>query len=299
MEKLREKVIKIRAGAKAIVTHWSFYPFGLVALIEFFLFTDQNVVAPNLTQISVEFGLTPEERDLQLGGFMNLASNLVAAFVVLIAGYLTDVMDRRNLFALLVFGGEFSMLFVYLATNVGQLTVIRCFVAIAMSGVRPIIFSFVGDYFYENRGKVLSLMMMLQMAGILMGQTLASTLGPLPEQGGYGWRVPFLVCAIPTLILAPLFILTTKDPKKGGLDKNRIKHQQQEQVIVVSDLGTSLVGGEATQRPADKEAQPPVEEEKEVIDFKKLPLLFKNKSVILVALARFPSVFTRLVGSRC
>jgi len=35
----------------------------------------------------------------------------------------------------------------------------------------------------------------------------------------YGWRVPFAVVAVPSLVLAPLFYFITEDPKRGNAEK--------------------------------------------------------------------------------
>jgi len=44
------------------------YAVILLALMNFFLFADQNLMAPNLTQIAHEFGFTDIQRDTKLGG---------------------------------------------------------------------------------------------------------------------------------------------------------------------------------------------------------------------------------------
>jgi hypothetical protein len=43
------------------------YTIVLPCLINFFLFADQNLMAPNLTQIARDFGMSDLERDTLLG----------------------------------------------------------------------------------------------------------------------------------------------------------------------------------------------------------------------------------------
>ena len=56
---------------------------GLLALINLLLFADQNLMAPNLTQIAHDFGLSDMERDVKLGGNISLVFFVLGAVVTL------------------------------------------------------------------------------------------------------------------------------------------------------------------------------------------------------------------------
>jgi len=72
-----------------------------------------------------------------------------------------------------------------------------------------------GDYYPpEERGKAISFLSVMVAIGILLGQIIASTIG-----AAAGWRVPFAIVAIPTLILGPIIRCTVKEPALGGKEK--------------------------------------------------------------------------------
>ena len=59
-----------------------------IALISFFMFADQNLMGPNMTQIGTEFGfLTEAERDHYLGSLINLAFWLLGGTISLFCLY--------------------------------------------------------------------------------------------------------------------------------------------------------------------------------------------------------------------
>ncbi|WP_240612134.1 spinster family MFS transporter [Brevundimonas vesicularis] len=80
-------------------------------------------------------------------------------------------------------------------------------------GVAPS-FSIVSDYFPpRQRGRALSILTLAlpigSAAGLLIGGVLAVQ---------YGWRSAFLVMGVLGLVLAPVFVLVTREPKRGALD---------------------------------------------------------------------------------
>ena len=56
---------------------------ALLFILSFFLFADQNLMGPNLTQIADEFGFNDIERDIKLGGEISLVFWLIGGFVTL------------------------------------------------------------------------------------------------------------------------------------------------------------------------------------------------------------------------
>jgi len=59
---------------------------------------DQNLLAPNLTDVAQEFNFSDTERDTKLGGEISLSLFLVGAPAALVVGYWTDHVNRRNLY---------------------------------------------------------------------------------------------------------------------------------------------------------------------------------------------------------
>ena len=79
---------------------------GLFSLTTVLLFADQNLMAPNLTEIAEEFGFDDEERDTKLGGHIAMAFWVLGAPAALLVGVLADRVNRSLLFALTVGIGE-------------------------------------------------------------------------------------------------------------------------------------------------------------------------------------------------
>ena len=79
---------------------------GLFSLTTVLLFADQNLMAPNLSEIAEEFGFDDEERDTKLGGHIAMAFWVLGAPAAMLIGILADRVDRSWLFALTVAIGE-------------------------------------------------------------------------------------------------------------------------------------------------------------------------------------------------
>ncbi|MBP7585564.1 MAG: MFS transporter [Spirochaetes bacterium] len=187
------------------------YAVILLAIISFFLFADQNLMAPNLTQIGNEFGFTPEERDVKLGGNISLVFWVLGGLVTLGIGYLTDLISRKTLFVWVIILGEIPCLLTGFAQNYDQLFWLRALTGIAIGGALPLTYSFIGDYFsHKNRASAAGYIGLAQGLGIAMGQLLAGAIGP-----EHGWRLPFIIVASPNFLLIILFALTVKEPRRG------------------------------------------------------------------------------------
>ena len=187
----------------------------LLAVMAFFLFADQNLMAPNLTQIAREFGFTEMERDVKLGGQVSLAFWVIGGAVSLIAGYLTDLWHRKGLLIAIILVGEIPCLLTGFARNFEQLIWLRALTGIGMGGAMPVIYSFLGDYFPAQRRAAASAYMGLAMGlGIAGGQLIAGLLGP-----EHGWRLPFILVALPNFLLIILFALLVREPRRGQAEE--------------------------------------------------------------------------------
>ncbi len=183
----------------------------LLALIGFFLFADQNLMAPNLTQIGNEFGFTPDERDVKLGGNVSLWFWLLGGVVTLGIGYLTDLVSRKTLFAIVVVIGEIPCILTGFAQNYPQFLWLRAATGIAIGGALPLTYSLVGDYFtHRNRATAAGVIGLAQGLGVAGGQLLAGFIG-----AEHGWRLPFILVGLPNFLLIALFWLTVREPARG------------------------------------------------------------------------------------
>ena len=190
---------------------------GLIAL----LYADQNLLAPNLTQIGNEFGFTRAQIDQRLGADVNLTFWMLGGVVTLLIGYLTDRADlarslsRKRLLFLVAFLGQAACLASGLVRSYEQLHWARALTGLGIGGSFPLMYSLIGDYFpKERRGSASAALGLSTGLGIAGGQLMAGMLGPTA-----GWRMPFLYVAIPGMVLNVLFLIVAREPQRGATEE--------------------------------------------------------------------------------
>tara|TARA_B100000131_G_scaffold185172_2_gene178346 strand:- start:12 stop:1253 length:1242 start_codon:yes stop_codon:yes gene_type:complete len=193
-----------------------------IALISFFMFADQNLLGPNMTQIGSEFGMFNEgDVDYYIGGLINLAFWLLGGTISLFIGYFTDIISRRKLFVLIVIIGEIPCLLSGFADTYIEFFIMRALTGLGIGGIIPITYSLLGDYYGpKERIKVVTLIGFASGLGVAIGQLASGMLGET-----FGWRLPFIIFALPNFILAIIFFITTKEPKRGNMDDNSERFQ--------------------------------------------------------------------------
>ena len=192
------------------------YTVGLLTLTAAMLYADQNLLAPNLSQAAEEFGFSEREKDVKLGGWLQLAFFVVGSPASLVIGWLADKpIPRTRLFFLTVLIGEGPCLATYWVKTYWQLFAVRAMTGVAVGGCLPLLFSLCGDLFPpEERAYVASFLTIATGAGIALGQIMAGTVGPT-----YGWRLPFLLAAAPAICLAGILYATVKEPRRGSQEE--------------------------------------------------------------------------------
>lgn len=81
---------------------------------------------------------------------------------------------------------------------------------VAVGGVFPLVFSLLGDLFPATRRAAMASVVQIAMGfGIGGGQLISGILGPATN-----WRVPFVLVAAPSLVLALVMVLVTKEPPR-------------------------------------------------------------------------------------
>ena len=111
------------------------------------LFSDMNLLAPNLSTVADEFGFEDDERDMKLGGLIALAFFLVGSPVSFIVGWLADSRKRPPLFAFVYFFGELGCFATYFTKDYIGLFTCRIMTGISIGGSIPIVFSVLGDLY--------------------------------------------------------------------------------------------------------------------------------------------------------
>lgn len=178
------------------------------------LFADHSLFAPNLTAIAHDFGFNAAARDLRLGGVLSSVATFAAALAALVWGSLADRLPRVRLFVTAVLVAELGCLGIALADTWTQLVVLRALTGLGLGGAVPVAFALVSDLVpRERRSFSISVLWTALGMGIIIGVVVAGQLGPV-----YGWRLPFVVVAVPNLILGLLFLLLIPEPRRRGAE---------------------------------------------------------------------------------
>jgi len=120
---------------------------GLLLTITCFLFMDQNLMAPNLTDIARSFNMTDIQRDTKLGGEISLSLFLVGAPVSLVVGFHADRVNRKILYSTVVLFGETGCLLTAFVEEYWHLFVLRALTGVALGGALPLIYSMLADMY--------------------------------------------------------------------------------------------------------------------------------------------------------
>jgi MFS family permease len=193
----------------------SLYPVSIFCVTSALLFADQNLMAPNLTDIAKSFDFDESERDKYLGGYIGAAFYMFGAPAAILFGYLSTYVSRRLLFVIAVLLGEGPCLLTIFVTSYWQLFVLRLLTGISIGGCLPLIFSLLSDmYEHEQRSLVSAVVQVAVGMGIAAGQGVAGYIGPW-----LGWRWPFVLVAIPAILCAGLMYATTEEPERGSTER--------------------------------------------------------------------------------
>lgn len=181
----------------------------LLFLANLFNFFDRTIPAIIIEPIRMEWGLS----DLQLG-LVGTAFTIVYALAGLPLGRMADTGARRKImgWGLAVWSGLTALN--GLAWNFWSFLLIRMGVGIGEASYAPAANSLIGDLFpAHKRARAMGIFML----GLPLGLLLAFfTIGAM-VQAFDSWRAPFLIAAVPGLILA-LFLFFIREPARGGAD---------------------------------------------------------------------------------
>jgi len=181
------------------------YAMGLLLLIYVMNFVDRQVVNILAEPIKNELGLL----DWQLGAMSGLAFALFYTVLGLPIARLAERGHRPYIIAvaLAVWSGFTALC--GLAQNFVQLVLARIGVGVGEAGCTPPAHSLITDYApKERRASALAFYSMGTPLGSLLGMAVGGIVAD-----AYGWRMAFLVCGVPGLILAIVAALTLIEPR--------------------------------------------------------------------------------------
>lgn len=183
----------------------------LMIIIVGFLNADQNVMNSTLVMIEAEFHVN--DADI---GFMSGLFTILGAVISIIWGYLTDKKNRKKLFIWSIVLAQIPCLLTAFVANYNQFFILRILTGIGVGVSFPTIFSLLGDM-YEDKKRNTAVTWMVSVIGIgqIAGQVLGGYLGP-----AFGWRLPFLLTALPGLAALPFFHFLVPEPKRGASEES-------------------------------------------------------------------------------
>ena len=190
---------------------------ALLFTLSFFLFADQNLMGPNLSQIADEFGFNDIQRDVKLGGEISLVFWLIGGIFTLFFGYFTDIASRKKLLIISMLFGEIPCFLTGFVETYEQFFWLRALTGIGIGAIIPITYSLLADYFPSNmRSAATGYLGLVVGLGIGGGQLLAGITGP-----EYGWKISFIIVSVPNFIFLLLYALFATEPPRGKSDKNK------------------------------------------------------------------------------
>jgi MFS family permease len=181
----------------------------LLVLMSVFLFADQRIMAAILNNIADEYKV-----GIDTLGFIGSAFTVIGAVTSIFFGFYTDRFSRKKLLIAVVLIGEIPCLLTglqFFTPTLESFIVLRVLTGIGIGGIYPISFSLISDYFREeHRARASAWLGVSWIIGATLGQAIAGYL-----TNSYGWRIGFLLAAIPNFPLALIFYLYAREPERG------------------------------------------------------------------------------------
>jgi len=208
----------------ARASHYPWYVLGILTLAQTCHGIDRAIIGLVLTPVGREFMLS----DGQLGILAGFAYGIFFALAALPFGIAVDNWNRRNLMtaALTLWSGATALC--SLATGFWTLAVGRAAVGAAEAGGSPTGMSLLSDYFGQDR-RATAIGIWYLSSGI--GLAIAFLVGGAIVQTA-GWRWAFVAAGVPGLLLAPILLLTVREPRRGAHDGPALLQQEERPGLV-------------------------------------------------------------------
>ncbi|MEQ9364241.1 MAG: MFS transporter, partial [Leptospirales bacterium] len=202
-------------GWNASMSFWS------VLFMGFFLFGDQQLLAPNLSRIGAALGFPGEAQYLwYIGSLPALLFFVFGGVSSLIIGVASDQLDRKRLLIFCVAFGEICCLLTAFAQEYWQFLLLRTLTGMGLGGFFPVLFSLIGDYFRaDNRATAAGWLELSMGLGIGVGQVLGGFLAETEIAGMAGWRVSFIIMAAPSFPLLAAYGIFARLPRRGSAER--------------------------------------------------------------------------------
>jgi sugar phosphate permease len=187
----------------------------MLFIVYAFNFLDRQIISILAIPIQDELGLS----DRQLGLLGGIAFAALYSTLGVPIAWLADRKSRTSIItvSLVVWSGFTAVC--GMAQNFWQLFLARVGVGVGEAGGVAPSYSLIADYFPpEKRARALALYSL----GIPIGSAFGVIAGAQIAGGNLGesldWRAAFIIVGLAGIAIAPIFKLTLREPKRGGLD---------------------------------------------------------------------------------
>ena len=186
----------------------------LIVFLSFFLMADMYITPAIIPELSAEYNVTADSI-----GWAGTAFMLLGAVMGLVFGHLSDKKSRKKLLLFAVLIGEVPCLLTGLAGvtyNFEMFVLMRTLTGFGIGGIYPITFSLLSDYVSDkNRAKASAMVDIAWGLGIMSGPLLANyALG-----SDYGWRLAFILAAVPSFPLLVIYAFVATEPARGKTER--------------------------------------------------------------------------------
>jgi MFS family permease len=190
----------------------------LMILLSFFLMADMFITPAIVLELAEEYGVATGTIGIAGSAFM-----LLGALTGLYFGYANDRFSRKRLLIFTVLLGETACLLTGVAAftnDFSSFVLMRLLTGIGVGGIYPITFSLLSDYVSEkHRAKACAGVDIAWGLGMLSGPLLAG----IALQTDYGWRLAYILAAVPSFPLLALYARIAREPERGASEAG---HQQ-------------------------------------------------------------------------
>jgi len=183
---------------------------ALIVFMSFFLMADMYITPAIIPELSQEYGVSADSI-----GWAGTAFMLLGAIMGLVFGHYNDRISRKKLLIIAVAVGEVPCLLTGIAGityNFEMFVIMRTLTGFGIGGIYPITFSLLADYVSDkNRAKASAMVDIAWGLGIMSGPILAS----YALSTDYGWRLAFVLAALPSFPLILIYWFVATEPKRG------------------------------------------------------------------------------------
>lgn len=184
---------------------------ALIVGLSFCLMSDMFIMPAIIPELTQEYGVSATAI-----GWAGSAFMLAGALLGLAFGAATDRYSRKRLLIVTVLLGEVPCLLTGVRFFTGTFegfVMMRLLTGIGVGGIYPIIFSLLADLVSErHRAKASALVDIFWGLGMLSGPLWAA----FALTTDYGWRLAFILAALPSVPLVLLYAWLGTEPRRGG-----------------------------------------------------------------------------------